>query len=336
MDLRRELILSIGAIVVLNMILAFGVIGLFVRMGPAIELILEENVYSIVAAEEVLAVFAAAGDAPVSGAGEARVRDAVGRSRNNVTEDAETPVLDAIERSLTQALAEPGESRRRVIERTGALIAINRDAMRRVDDEAQRLGTAGAWAAVLVGFLSLVLSLIVLARLRERFVLPVLELYDVLTDATGDGKRRCRPRQAPIELRRVADAVNTMLDEKLQAVAALHAPTPGTRGIPSGDRPSVGAALVALLEERDEATVVLDPAGEIVRANARALAALASSEGRALRDALRIAQPAADGAEEQAAELREPRTPWRAERLPGRTGWICSLGGATTGSVTTA
>ena len=328
MDLRRELILSIGAIVILNMILAFGVIGLFIRMGPAIELILKDNVYSIVAAEEVLAVFAAAGDAPVGGAGEARVRDALGRARSNVTEDEERPVLDAIEASLAAALAERGEARRRVIERTGALISVNREAMRRVDEEAQRLGAAGAWAAVLVGFLSLVLSLVVLGRMRARFVLPVLELYEVLTDAKGEGKRRCRPRQAPVELRRAAEAVNAILDARVAATAAEQTPPGGRRGMPTGDRSAVGTALVALLERQDEVMLVLDQAGEIVRANAPALQALAGPEGSALRVALRAAQPEESG---EKVLPSAPGSPWRAEPLPGRTGWICTLGGAVAG-----
>ncbi|MEZ4651613.1 MAG: hypothetical protein R3E97_22995 [Candidatus Eisenbacteria bacterium] len=336
MELRKELLLSVGAIVLLNLFLAFGAIGLLVRMGPAIERIIEENVYSIVAAEDLLAVFASAGQGPVSEGGRDRARVAIEKARSNVTEKEEEPVLERIDASLEAAFAAQGEARVRLVEATRDLIVINRDAMREVDTEAQRLGSAGAWAAVFVGFLTLVLSLAVLARMRQRVVLPVLELHEVLAEGRTEGKRRCRPRQAPAELQRLSDDVNRLLDERMewQARGRREDRIGSTRAEDGG---LLGAAVLALLEHHEDPALVLDSEGKIVRANAGALETLSGPGGERLRDALRLTPPkpavdeSSQGADAgapngagQTAPLPRPLAPWSAERLPN-FGWICTL-----------
>ena len=53
MQLRREFLVGLGILVVLNVLFAFGAIGLLLRMSPAIERILKENVSSGEAADEM-------------------------------------------------------------------------------------------------------------------------------------------------------------------------------------------------------------------------------------------------------------------------------------------
>jgi methyl-accepting chemotaxis protein len=223
MELRRELLLTIGALVVLNLVLAFGAIGLFIRMGPAIERILQENVRSIVAAEEMLAELAEAGSGPLPPETQARIRQAFDDAKRNVTEEEERPVLVGLERALRSAIAGEPEGRRQAVGSVRQLIQINRDAMRDVDREARRLGGSGAWAAVFVGFLSFLLSVFVVARLQQRFVRPLVDLHQVLEGArAGDRLRRCRLGDAPREVIQVTQAVNRLLDERL-ARASDHA-----------------------------------------------------------------------------------------------------------------
>jgi nitrogen fixation/metabolism regulation signal transduction histidine kinase len=103
------------------------------------------------------------------------------------------------------------------VERVRKLIQINRDAMRNVDEEARRLGGAGAWAAVFVGFLSFLLSVFVLVRFQNRFIRPLVDLHEVLEGAReGDRLRRCRLHDAPREVIQVTQAVNRLLDERLE------------------------------------------------------------------------------------------------------------------------
>lgn len=215
MRLRTELLLYTALLAALNLMLAFGAIGLFARMGPAIERILEENVVSIVAAEEILAELAGApGELAPEAAG--RIAAAVDRAEANVTEPQEVPVIKAMRRELQAAQSDPA-ARAGLVAQTRALIVINRAAMAGVDREARRLGVAGAWAAVFVGSLTFALSLLIAVQLRRRLLAPLLELHDVLAAARqGDRFRRCRAQEAPLELRQAAQAVNVLLDERLK------------------------------------------------------------------------------------------------------------------------
>jgi methyl-accepting chemotaxis protein len=109
------------------------------------------------------------------------------------------------------------DGRRQAVASVRQLIQINRDAMRKVDEEARRLGGAGAWAAVFVGFVSFLLSVFVVVRLQKRFVRPLVDLHQVLEGAReGDRLRRCRLADAPLEVIQVTQAVNRLLDERLE------------------------------------------------------------------------------------------------------------------------
>lgn len=217
MGLRRELLASIGVLVLLNLLLAFGSIGLLARMGPAIERILQENVYSIIAAEEILGELARAGGEQLDPQAQLRIRTSLDRLRQNVTEEAERPALRALDNHLPQAFAGAQQARKRAVGDVRRLIKINREAMRRVDEDARRLGTAGAWTAVLIGFASFLSSLFVVVRLQRRLVWPLVDLYQVLESAReGERLRRCRPAEAPREVQQVTGAVNRLLDERLE------------------------------------------------------------------------------------------------------------------------
>lgn len=221
MELRREFLLTIGALVLLNLCLAFGSIGLFVRMGPAIAHILEENVYSITAAEEILAELAEAGGSPMGPDQSARVHRLLGEAQRNITREEERAAFAALERSLPSAMDGDPDARRQAVTSIRQLVRTNREAMHRADEEARRLGSAGAWAAVLVGFLSFLLSVFVVVRLQRRFLRPLAELYEVLERARqGDRLRRCRMTDAPHEVVQVMQATNRLLDERLERARA--------------------------------------------------------------------------------------------------------------------
>jgi nitrogen fixation/metabolism regulation signal transduction histidine kinase len=278
MELQRELLLTIGALVLLHILLAFGVIGLFVRMGPAIERILQENVYSIGAAEQMLVALAESGDAAVSAERRRRIEDALQRAKNNVTEAEEVPVLHAIAQHFEAVIAGERDAKVETVREISRLISINRDAMEKVGAEAQRLGIAGAWAAVFVGFLSFAVSLVVANRLRRRFVMPLIELHEVFdTVRRGERYRRCRMREAPMEVMQVMQSVNMLLDECVQDSADMPAVEQAT---------PERTALVALLERQPGGALIVDRKGQVVRANSSALETLAGETGEQLKQSL--------------------------------------------------
>lgn len=217
MELRRNLIFSIAALVALNLLLAFGAIGLFSRMGPAIARIIQDNVYSLEACEVMLSELAAAQGKPVAGAAKERFDDALGRAKNNVTENGERSVIDRIRGASDRALAGDTAAATAVVADIGELIRINRAVMARADLEAQRLGRAGAWAAVFMGLLSFIISLIVLRYIEGRVVAPFEQVYAVLeASRRGDVHRRCHSAKAPAEIKAVMQSVNSLLDERME------------------------------------------------------------------------------------------------------------------------
>lgn len=217
MKLRQELLAMIGALLALNLLMAVGAVALLSRMAPVIGTMLQENAFSMHAAEDMLAEFARLGDEPSEPANRLRVLNALERANSNVTEGDEPAVLSAIQTQIEAALAGNREARLRVVKQLELLLSINRTAMQRVDTNAQHLGQSGAWAVVIVGVLFFALSLAVLGRLQRRFLDPLVELHDTLMAAGhGDPWRRCRKLDAPVELNEVAATINHLLDERLR------------------------------------------------------------------------------------------------------------------------
>ncbi len=308
MDLRRELLTTVGLLVILCVLLAFGSLALLDRMGPAIEQILRANVYSTAAAEDALVVVANAGDRPLDAAARAQLRGALDRLEGNVTEDAERPILAAVEASLDSASAAPGDARVAMIAGLVELAEVNRAAMRRADEDARRLGRAGAWVAALLGLVGLCAGLLVYRRARERLLLPIVEIDEVLASVRGGtAHRRCRARKASAELTRIATAVNRLLDERAENLRTAF------RDL----SPQLSSALLTFLEERPAPTFIVDRGGAILRANERGLDALTGPIGGTLRERLHAA--AASGEEQPDLEVRP---------LGNFLGYICTCRGA--------
>jgi len=213
MRLQGELAVVVLGFVALNLLLVFAAIGLFVRMGPAIERILLRNDATIVTAEEILEVLARNPTGPASTTDRERVAVALDRASNNITEGGEEPVIDSIKEYIEPVLEGHEEHRGALVEGLHELVAINRAAMRSVDRDAQRLGTAGAWVASFVGLASLGLTVFLSRSLGSRIVRPILELRQVLlATQSGDRFRRCSIQRAPAELREALTGVNQLLD----------------------------------------------------------------------------------------------------------------------------
>ncbi|MFM1872284.1 MAG: hypothetical protein RL398_1706 [Planctomycetota bacterium] len=221
MHLRTELAATVFGFLALNCLLAFAAIGLFGRMGPAIERILERNDATIAAAEDLLTTLAQAPVGPLDAAAEAAIEAAVLRAQGNITEPGEGPVLQRIEEVLPAVVAGKPEARQALTGEVRELIRINREAMLSVDRQAQRLGRSGAWAAAVVGFASLLLGFLLSRRLNRRVVRPLQELESVLLARRGgDAFRRATVGDAAPELRQALEGVNRVLDE-----LATHPPT---------------------------------------------------------------------------------------------------------------
>ncbi len=277
MNIRRELFLLMGTLLVITLALAFGAIGLFVRMGPAIERIMEENVETMSAAEEILAELAT--PEPMRGDVRRRLEELLDHIEENISEDAERPLVADLRGQFTAALEGAGGERIQVARLLMRLGRVNRDAMFRVDEEARHLGNAGAWSAVFVGFLGFAIGLLALTRIATRFIEPLEDLDAVLSAAReGDSNRRCRTHFGPVELRRMAHSINALLDQRaIEARTAVDA---------SSGHSLADAAVGVLLQRTGAPTCIVRRGGRIDRANEPMLALLGSDRGAAVRRSL--------------------------------------------------
>jgi methyl-accepting chemotaxis protein len=307
MDMRREVTITIGGLAALVVLLAFGAVGLLARMGPAIDHILLDNVASIVAAQDMVALLAEAQGRPLSEPKLLEFSRAFDAALNNVTEPGETALLDVVQQKLSGATSGNREDVKRTVQALHALMDLNRSAMVRADAEAQRLGVAGRWSAVVVALAALAFAMFALRRLQRRFVAPMDELHDVLLACRkGDAHRRCRLREAPEEMRRTFDEVNRLLDLEERFAHT-------GRDLRQRDDELSRLALVKLLEANPEPAVVVEASGSLLAANGRAMEHLAGEGGEALR--LRLGDLPRESPSEHPAE-------WRIDRLGHGRGWL--------------
>jgi PAS domain-containing protein len=311
MPLRRDFLLSVGVLVACNILLAFVAIGLLTRMSPAFERVLRDNVYSNEAATEMLAVLAEPARASTADERQRRFASALQRAKSNITETEEIGVLERLEQQYDDALAGDASAVGVVLQALKELTAINRRVMESAGQEAQRLGTSGAWVAVFIAVFSFVISSLIIRHLERQVLNPLVDLHDVLeaVDA-GNRHRRCRVIEAPEEIQRVLSSINSLLDRYLNESDRV-----SSRGQPS-HATIERSALMQLLEQQTEAMVLVDENGTLVAANNRGLAVLGSQAGESIRQLLgRLPfEPIHDASFESIA-------------LKGGAGWLCVLHG---------
>jgi PAS domain-containing protein len=311
MPLRRDFLLSVGVVVACNILMAFVAIGLLTRMSPAFERILLENVYSNEAATEMLALLAEPTRASTAKERQRRFASALQRAKSNITETEEVGVLARLEQQYGDALAGDASAVRVALQALKDLTAINRRVMVHTDQEARRLGAAGAWVAVFIAVFSFVISSLIIRHLERHVLNPLVELHDVLEAVNvGNRHRRCRVIEAPEEIRRVLSSINSLLDRYLNDSDRV-----SSRGAPS-HATIERSALMQLLEQQTEAMILVDEHGVLIAANNRGLAVLGSQAGEGVKQLLdRLPfEPIHDASVEPIA-------------LKGGAGWLCVLHG---------
>ena len=261
MRLRDFAIIAIGAMVLFLVITAFASIRLLSRMSPAIEHILSENVASNTAAEDMLICLVEDGD---SGERREQFEDALSRARNNITEPGEPALLDSVEKRMDAALAGDAAAATKIAETLRELSHLNRLSMRAEDEEAKRIGYAGAWAMAGLGILGFLAGAFVIRRMVRNVIAPVEEIRRVLNaQVNGDPMRRLVLKRAVPDLREMESLINRVID--MRATDDIRA-----------KRDQERAALVYLLERESAPWALLSARGELLAANREAETQLAS------------------------------------------------------------
>jgi hypothetical protein len=214
MRLAQTVRLGAWILIGLNLLMAFGSIWVFIRMAPAIEVIIEQNERSLQACEKMLASLAMADNPEMDITRlQASFAAALKNAQNNITEKDEPAALDAIDQDYAGAFKKDAAARTRTVEAILLLGEINRDAMVRADKKARQLGNAGAWGVVFMASSVFLTGMLFLRALKKNLVMPLEEIDAVLTaHQRGDTLRRCTGPRLPKDVRRVFNNVNAFLD----------------------------------------------------------------------------------------------------------------------------
>ncbi len=214
MRLAQTVRLGAWILIGLNLLMAFGSIWVFIRMAPAIEVIIEQNERSLQACETMLASLAVA-DKQEADIMQLKVSFAAAlkNAQNNITEKKEPAALDAIDQNYAEAFGGNFAAKTRTVDAILLLGEINRDAMVRADKKARQLGNAGAWGVVFMASAVFLTGMLFLRALKKNLVMPLEEIDAVLTaHQSGDTMRRCSGTRLPKDIRQIFNNVNAFLD----------------------------------------------------------------------------------------------------------------------------
>ena len=130
MKLAQSVRVGAWFLIALNLMMAFGSIWVFMRMAPAIEIIIEQNEHSLYACEEMLSHLALA-DSSYTDVSRLEIDflKALDRAKNNITEKNEPIAIENISKNYAKAFKGSFNSREKTVSAIVHLAEINRKAM---------------------------------------------------------------------------------------------------------------------------------------------------------------------------------------------------------------
>lgn len=209
MQSGKIITLSVYLMILFNLLLAFGSIWSFQRMNPEIRQIYKRNVISLSACEEMLASLASDEvDVP-------RFRKSLEKARSNITESGEKESLLKIGSLLKEFESGKKEARKRLAEEIVHVTHFNREAIIKAAVHAQKMRQAGAWGIVFMTLIFFGAALFFEQRLRKTLLLPLQEIALVMeARIKGDKFRRCHILHANTDMKKLFDAINSLLDHQ--------------------------------------------------------------------------------------------------------------------------
>ncbi|NLF96859.1 MAG: hypothetical protein GX569_08990 [Candidatus Riflebacteria bacterium] len=214
MRLARGLSLGAWLIVGINLLMAFGAIGIFMRMTPAIAEIISNNERSLQACEEMLTAIALSAN-KIGNISEHQnsFKSALDRARNNVSEEEEPAMIEIISQNFEDAFAGKSNSVTLTTNAILELSRINRNAMMNADKRAQQLGRGGAWGIVFMAIFSFVTGIVFIQQMTKKLLQPLEEIKTVLIEhQSGETRRRCAGANLPTDIRGIFGIINRLLD----------------------------------------------------------------------------------------------------------------------------
>lgn len=215
MNLAQTLKFGAWLLIGLNVLMAMGSIWVFMRMAPAIEVIIDRNERSLQACEGMLGALAQADENSTIGSEVVRVfQEALKAAQNSLTESDEPAALQQITAHYQAAFQGSVPAKKRTIIAITHLGRINRDAMIFADKRAQQLGNAGAWWVVFMAAFVFMAGMVSMRYAIDNVIKPLEEIYAVLAaHREGNTHRRCTGSDFPKEIQKIFVRLNEILDK---------------------------------------------------------------------------------------------------------------------------
>ncbi len=217
MKLSHLVKISASFLLLINLIIAFGAIWLFMRVVPAIDLIVKNNVSSLEACQIMLTSLSSVYDEGSIKKNLINFEYGLKKARENVAVDDEKVALGIIKRSYKKAFNNDIPSKKEVIFADNYLAEINAKEILRLKHEAKQVSERGAWGVVFMAGMMFFLSLLFLYRFDKKLLHPIEELYHVMKALKNDDKlRRCSVVGEDKDIKLIFDQVNKLLDERIK------------------------------------------------------------------------------------------------------------------------
>lgn len=198
-----------------NLLMALGSIWIFLRMSPAIEVIIKQNEVSLGECENMLASLAMLnGKEPDINTLKISFEKALENAKNNITEKKEPFALESISKNYPKAFDGDFAAKKQTVDSILLLSEINRSAMIVADKKAKQLGNAGAWGVVFMATVIFMIGVIFIRILKRYMINPLEEISSVLSaHKNGDRMRRCSGFDLPYDIKNLFNEMNEFMDK---------------------------------------------------------------------------------------------------------------------------
>lgn len=210
MHIAKSIKIGLVLLIGLNLLMAMGAIWAFMRMAPAIEIIIERNEESLQACEEMLASLALLNNKN----SKQTFMIALKRTENNITEPEEPAAIKAIQKSAIEVFQGNIDAKEETVNAILELTEINRQAMIDADLNAKKLGYAGAWCIVFMAIIIFYAGRLFYRTIRKNALIPLEEIYNVIQTQQQSGNlRRCTGIDPPQEVLFIFNGINEIIDK---------------------------------------------------------------------------------------------------------------------------
>jgi hypothetical protein len=216
MKIAQSVRIGLWLLIGLNLFMALGSIWIFMRMAPAIEVIIDRNERSLQACEEMLASLAMiTEDRAENEVLKITFVNALKRAQNNITENEEPVALESIRVGYSDSFIGNITARQNTVSAIILLGKINREAMIKADLRAKQFGYAGAWGIVFMAVGVFFAGMLFKRSLSKSLIKPLEEIHAVISaHRDGDTIRRCTGSNLPRDIKIVLNGLNEFLDKE--------------------------------------------------------------------------------------------------------------------------